>query len=190
MDQTVLFLDFDDVLCLNAPHGAYDVMLALRSIEKGESTLQDFSDLWVGLFGSEAKSHLRALNEEFKPLYVLSTSWIKTMDRDALVEVLTQTGLGFVVESFHPTWRTTDAQKEGQRADEIGGWLDRHPGFNDKWLVLDDTYSGTGLMHWPDSIQLAFVTLCQKYVGLTLVEYEILRTAFLARGAAERAEHG
>jgi GGDEF domain-containing protein len=32
--QSVLFLDFDDVLCLNKPYGGYDVLQALSQVVK------------------------------------------------------------------------------------------------------------------------------------------------------------
>ena len=185
MKPIVLFLDFDDVICLNEIYGAYDVMLALREVEKAEKTLEDFADMWHRLFDADAKAHLKAIHDEFEPQYVLSSSWIKTMDRDALVEVFNQTGLGFIADNLHPTWRTTDEQKGGVRADEIGGWLRRHPELKDQWIVLDDAHSGTGLLDWSQSGASSFITLCQMNVGLSLVEYQQLRAGFMARAAFE-----
>jgi hypothetical protein len=185
MKPIVLFLDFDDVICLNAPYGAYDVMLALREVEKSEKKLEDFADMWEKLFDAKAKAHLKAIHEEFEPQYVLSSSWIKRMDRDALVESFNQTGLGFIADNLHSTWRTTDAQEGGVRADEINGWLSRHPQCKDRWIVLDDTHSGTGLLDWNQSGASSFITLCQVNVGLSPVEYEHLRASFVARAAFE-----
>jgi hypothetical protein len=46
MKPIVLFLDFDDVICLNHDIGGYDAMLALGEVDRGEKTLEEFSDLW------------------------------------------------------------------------------------------------------------------------------------------------
>ena len=43
--QSVLFLDFDDVLCLNKPFGGYDVLQALSQVVKKTAVLQDFKEV-------------------------------------------------------------------------------------------------------------------------------------------------
>jgi hypothetical protein len=180
-NEVVIFLDFDDVLCLNRPYGGYDAMLAMGAIENGEESLEDHADLWEGLFDKAAVAQLKAIHDEFEPTYVLSTSWIKMLGLNSLVLILRQCGLDLVVNSLHLDWSTTGLQRSGIRADEVSGWLDRHPEAEDHWLVLDDEHSGTGLGDWPVENERGFITLCKKGVGLTALEAENLRNGFRTR---------
>ena len=43
--EPVLFLDFDDVLCLNNPYCGYDVIEALAQVEKKSAKAQDFQEI-------------------------------------------------------------------------------------------------------------------------------------------------
>lgn len=99
--QPVLFLDFDDVLCLNKPYGGYDVIEALAQVEKKSARAHDFQEIWQQLFAPEAKAHLKALHDEFSPCYVLSTSWRHFMNRSALAVVLANCGLKFIAQNLH-----------------------------------------------------------------------------------------
>lgn len=93
---TVIFLNFYDVICLNNPYGGYDAKRALAQQESSQN--QHNFDIWSKLFDAKAKANLRAINEEFSPKYVLSTSWVWIFEKDEIVEVLKRTGLDFVVE--------------------------------------------------------------------------------------------
>ena len=182
--EVVVFLDFDDVLCLSRPYGGYDAMLAMGAIDNGESSLDDYAELWAGLFDKAAVANLKKIHDEFSPIYVLSTSWIKMLDLSSLVLILRQCGLDFVVNSLHLDWSTTSSQRSGVRADEVRGWLERHPEVADRWLVLDDEHSGTGLGDWPVENERGFITLCKQGVGLTECEVAKMRQGLVARGAA------
>lgn len=175
--RPVLFLDFDDVLCLNSPHGGYDVIRALSQVQKKTASVQDFEALWAQLFASEACAFLEKIDEEFAPLYVLSTSWRLFMNRDALVAVLMNTGLEFVARNLHEHWQTPDFLSPQLRAREIGSWRGYEQ--NKHWVVLDDERSGTGFGEgYPVKENLPFIVLCQEGRGLGLLEYEKLRAAF------------
>jgi hypothetical protein len=183
-NEVVMFLDFDDVLCLNRPYGGYDAMLAMGTVDSGEKSLEDHADLWEGLFDKAAVAHLKAIHDEFEPAYVLSTSWIKMLGLNSLVLIMRQSGLDFVVNNLHLDWSTTSSQTNGVRAVEICGWLDRHPEKANFWLVLDDQHSGTGLRDWPVENERGFITLCRQGVGLTALEAENLRNGLKVRVAA------
>lgn len=180
MTRPVLFLDFDDVLCLNSPYGGYDVIGALSQVQKNIASVQDFEALWAHLFAPEGRALLEKINHEFAPLYVLSTSWRMFMNRDALVAVLMNTGLEFVARNLHEHWQTPHFLSPQLRAREIGFWrgYDQHK----NWVVLDDERSGTGYGEdYPAKQNLPFIALCQEGRGLEMPEYEKLRAAFELR---------
>lgn len=180
MTRPVLFLDFDDVLCLNKPFGGFDVMAALSQVQKKTAAVQDFEALWTQLFAPEARALLEKINHEFAPLYVLSTSWRMFMNRDALVAVLMNTELEFVARNLHEHWQTPHFLSPQLRAREIGFW--RGYDQNKNWVVLDDERSGTGFGEdYPFKENLPFIVLCQEGRGLGLLEYEKLRAAFELR---------
>lgn len=179
--RPVLFLDFDDVLCLNNPVGGYDVMEALGEVQHGRKALGDFANIWGTLFDPAAKAFLEEIHREFQPHYVLSTSWTRFMNQGALVAVLRQTGLGFVADHLHADWETVKGPRYLRR-DEIRQWLTRHPEVKEHWVVVDDIESGTGLhpRHMSES-EGHFVVLCEVNVGLDADKYGELRRAFVAR---------
>ena len=181
-NSVVLFLDFDDVLCLNPEggYGGYDVLEALGEVQHGRKTLEDFSELWATVFDPLATTFLEEIHKEFQPVYVLSTSWTNFMNRAAIVTVLRLCGLGFVADNLHADWQTEKGPRFLRR-DEIRFWLVKHPECK-HWVVLDDTESGTGLhprhMSKPEA---PFVVLCDVNVGLTADKYAEVRRAFLRR---------
>jgi len=185
--QPVLFLDFDDVICLNKTCGGYDVLLAISQVKNGQSASLDggeFRDLWAQLFDADAKAHLHLLHKEFSPSYVLSTSWRKFMDKDSFVAVLRRSGLGFVADNLHPDWKTPTEFSAPDRAREISHWLSRHPDVEGRWVVLDDELSGTGFAHWPSPELMPYLVFCKESVGITAIEFEKLREAFQRRRAS------
>lgn len=177
--RPVLFLDFDDVLCLNTPFGGFDVIRALSQVQKKTAAVQDFEALWAQLFDGEACSLLEKINAEFAPLYVLSTSWRLFLNRDALVALLMNTRLEFAARNLHEHWHTPLFLSPQRRAREIGMWLERNPDHDKDWVVLDDERSGTGYGEdYPFKQNLPFIVLCREDRGLEMVEYEKLRAAF------------
>ncbi len=132
----VIFLDFDDVICLNAPYGVYDLMASVGPL-----------DLYQRLFADSCVGVLRAINDEHAPSFVLTTSWLRLLDKDAFEALLNQCGLAFVVRSLHPDWEAPPASSD-TRAGAIDAWLCRNPG-PDSYAILDDVLSGTGLAASP-----------------------------------------
>lgn len=174
MNRPVLFLDLDDVLCLNQPYGGYDVLIAFRDAARKSMELDVHHELWSELFDSSAMRHLHQIHEEFSPQYVLSTSWRWFFDREMFVETFEMAGLDFVSKALHDDWFTPQISRDAQRAVEIRRWISNHPECSNKWVALDDELSGTGFSTWPWPRQ-KFVVLCQEGVGLQDLEYRRLR---------------
>jgi hypothetical protein len=186
VSSLILFLDFDDVLCLNNPFGGYDVLEALGDVQHGRKALDEFANIWETLFDPMAKAFLEEIHGEFQPHYVLSTSWTRFMNRGALDAVLRQTGLGFVADNLHEDWESEKGTGYLRR-DEIRFWLAKHPEVKERWVVVDDTESGTGLHpRQMSESEGQFVVLCDVNVGLTADKYGELRRALLRRGNSER----
>lgn len=179
--QLVIFIDFDDVLCLNDPYGGYDALESLGKVQKGEATVKGFQHIWNVLFDKRATANLRRIHDELTPVYVISSSWTKFMNRDAVCAVLWHGGLDFVCKSLHDDWETVKAASD-LRSREIGLWVERHPEFKDAWVALDDKYSGTGFARYDtgDSNN-EFAILCDVDVGFMDYEYGMLREAMLKR---------
>ena len=178
--KPVIFLDFDDVICLNNPYGGYHVLTALAEAARANTALDGADELWSQLFDVSAKAHLAQIHLEFSPQYVLSTSWRWFFDQESLVQILRLGGLGFVADHLHQDWSTPQISRDAQRAVEIRRWLSNHPDSANAWVALDDELSGTGFSTWPWGKQ-NFVVLCQEGVGLQDLEYRRLREAFTLR---------
>ena len=171
----LLFLDFDDVICLNAPYGGYTVRAALN-----DGSFHSAQDLHEKLFDDKSKKLLEAIDDEFHPLYVLSTSWRLLFTQLELIEILNCCGLHFVSKGMHQEWSTPAQQRQAIRAAEIKNWLNLHPDFSNRWTVLDDKLSGNDFKMWSTEDR-AYVVLCQEHVGLREAEYAQLRTALQRR---------
>jgi hypothetical protein len=180
MKENILFLDFDDVICLNRSVGGFDVLEAVRAIQNDGREYGDFSALWTQLFDNSAVANLHAIHALFSPTYVLSTSWTRFLDRDSMVAILTKAGMQWLADNLHSDWMTVEAVSSQLRAREIESWLARHPEV-ENWVVLDDEYSGVGLAEWPVETDRSFITLCQKGVGFMQPEFDQLRMAFESR---------
>nr|WP_269473989.1 HAD domain-containing protein [Variovorax sp. RA8] len=180
----MLFLDLDDVVCLNHPYGGCDVALALSPNSRGAKTAP--LGLWDQLFNAVASAHLRRIDEEFRPTYVISSSWARVLDDGNLRVALSRGGLAFVVDSLHHDLVTPTIRGRTNRWAEISAWLQGHPEFASNWVVLDDELSGTGLDHGPASETLQFIVKCRENVGVTEVEYAKLCVAFQLRRQAGR----
>ncbi len=154
MTRPILFLDLDDVICINAPYGGYDVFAPSRP-----------DDLWERLFHEPAVEVLLKILEDHRPYVVLTTSWLRLMDRDGFEQMFARTGLSAVTASLHPTaWEARQGSGE-TRLEAIQGWLAVHHS-QEPFVVLDDALSGTGLIG--SSMQEAgAVVLCELNVGLT-----------------------
>ena len=180
MLRPILFLDFDDVLCLNSPYGGYDAKLALAKSAQGVQSAACAAEPWARLFDDKAKQNLQAIDEEFSPRYVLSTSWTWLFDKDEPIEVMHLSGLNFVAQNLHETWSTPKKARSGFRADEVRGWLNLFHDCANAWVVLDDKLSGTGFQNWGHEA-LANVVLCQVEVGFQNLEFDRLKAVLSRR---------
>jgi hypothetical protein len=174
-----------DVLCLNSPFGGYDVALALSPSSRGKKNAAP-PGLWEQLFDAAACEHLRRIDEEFRPVYVISSSWTRVLDDLKLRDALSRGGLDFVVDSLHHDMVTPKGIRgRTSRWSEISQWLRAHPPFASSWIVLDDELSGTGLDVGQPGGNLPYIVRCRENVGLTDQEYLQLHAAFLLRSASE-----
>ena len=180
--RPILFLDFDDVICLNNKgFGGYDALEALGKVQKGEAKVADFQNIWDVLFDKACVKNLRLINDEFQPIYVISSSWTRFMNEDAVRAVLFHGGLPFVCENIHVDWETVKIAST-LRSTEVGHWLDRHQEYKDHWVAIDDIQSGTGWIDWDTGeSNNEFVVLCDVDIGLKQFEYTRLRTALQTR---------
>jgi hypothetical protein len=190
MNRPVLFLDFDDVICLNSTCGGYDAFEAMALIEEYPTLAPEkFQNLWEELFDANAKKYLKAIHDIWDPWFVLSTNWCRVAKKEELIEILNRSGLDFVVENLHSSWATPRRMHPDIRAGEIRSWHRANPGFENSWVVLDDELSGVGLSEWPIPAESPFIVLCRESIGLTEVEYKKLRTAFQLRANSHLSNH-
>lgn len=165
--RPLLFLDFDDVICLNTPYGGYDV--AMSGKEKPE-------DLWTKLWHEPAVRVLTQVLEAHNPYVIITSSWLRFLDRRGVADVFKATGLERVAESLHPAWEAP--QSRGcSRFEAISGWLDCHHR-SEAFAVLDDNLSGTGLAGSTLDNQ-GRVVLCEVGVGLTHSHFRKIHEALV-----------
>ncbi|MFN3738074.1 HAD domain-containing protein [Hydrogenophaga sp.] len=170
----VLFLDFDDVFCLNKPYGGYDLF-------------QNFDerppDLYDRLWHQPAVAVLLAILQEHKPRVVLTTSWLRMMERDGFEDLFRRTGLSEVCRLLHDAW-CAPAKPGERRLDAIESWLK----FNKPegpFVVLDDEHSGTGLEgSWLD--EAGCLVLCVPGIGLQPFHLEHVRRALRPGSGADK----
>lgn len=128
----LLFLDFDDVLCLNNPYGGYDV--AVRPWP---------SDLLDRLWHRPALDTLQAVLDMCRPQVVVTSSWLRIMMLPSIGGLLRISGAPWLADALHPVGEAV--QMQGQtRLDAIDAWLLAHHR-GEAYAVVDDGLSGTGL---------------------------------------------
>lgn len=164
--KPIVFLDFDDVLAIHEVHNGYRVLDAFAGNRTEAET-----ELWTSVFHSGAKKNLLALHGDFKPDYVISSSWALHLNRDQICEVLTRTGLQFVRENLSEHW-STPRQSASSRMNEIEAWLEQHAsGDRPGYLIIDDHVSGWSLSgSWLENKTV----FCDAWLGFT---FNKLRTA-------------
>lgn len=151
---SLLFLDLDDVICLNSPYGAYDLFQVMEARPQ---------DLYQRLFHAPAVKALLKVMSYAEPRVVMTTSWLSLMEREGFEELFRCTGLGLVAASLHGAWEAP-ALRGATRLDAINAWLSAHHK-GEPFVVLDDELSGTGLR---GSVldERGRVVLCEVNVGL------------------------
>ena len=164
--RPILFLDIDDVLCLNAPYGGHDVLHSASGPPP--------PDLWQRLFHPIAKAVLLQVLQEHQPAVVLTTSWLRFMPKDGFQALFKRTGLELASASFHEAWEAP--QMHGQtRLHAIELWLSKHHA-GEPLAILDDLDSGTGLMG-SKLDKAGRVILCDVGVGLQEIHLPAIRVA-------------
>lgn len=139
----VLFLDLDDVLCINSPCGCFDAIAAVNG--------RHVNPAWVyqKLFEPGAVSALKQVHDEMGAAvrYVISSTWRESFSRAQLEVVFRSAGLGFVANRLleGEKWCTPPKFGHSRRIDEIAQWLDRHH-LGEAFAILDDTHSGASLI--------------------------------------------
>jgi len=157
--RPLVFLDMDDVLCLDDVHHSGQMLKIFKQ------TIPDYPEIWERLVDAGAAENLRQLHAEFKPVYVISSSWATYLGRETMCQALTRTQLQFVVENLHEEWRTPRALSSSRR-DEIQWWLDAHREPRQPFIIIDDNWSGTGLARSPLALD-GHVILCRSGFGFT-----------------------
>ena len=177
----VLFLDIDDVICLNAAYGGLDAIGAVEAIRDRPNHA---AAVFRQLFAPGPCEVLHRVHETMagRLRYVISSAWREFMGRDDLRLLFSRGGLDFVAASLHEAdrWCTPMKPGRGQRVDEIAGWLDTHHQ-GEPFVIVDDTYSGASLrpaLTLPGHPFRGRVVLCQEGVGLCDEHAQTLVDAF------------
>jgi hypothetical protein len=138
----IVFLDLDDVLCLNTTVGGYDAILAVNGRHSNPGVV------YRDLFDPGACGVLKRVHDSFggELRYVVSSTWRESLGREQMATVFKASGLGFVAKALEPGERWCTPAKLGRRrrADEIAAWLDQHH-CGEPFVIVDDTYSGASL---------------------------------------------
>jgi hypothetical protein len=168
----LVFLDFDDVICLNAPYGAYDLLAPNPP-----------DDLWTRLFHEPAVRTLEVIVTEFDPQVVITTSWLRFMERAAIEHVLMKCAMSFVAERLHAAWEAPGVLGKS-RLQVIEAWLQKNH-LGEPFVVLDDALSGTGLSgsRWH---RQGRVVLCKVDEGLHERHLAQVRRALSTRAPKRR----
>lgn len=143
--RPIVFLDIDDVLCIHRNFNTRQVLAALA----GDPAV-DADEVWQQIFHPHAVENLRKLDDEFRPFYVISSSWTLHLTQVQLCAAFAATGLNFVAENLHEHW-CTPRDDDSYRLIEIEAWLD-HAWRNTRllaaapFLIIDDVRSGESLV--------------------------------------------
>lgn len=130
---SVLFLDFDETLCLNRPYGGGHLLMRPQP-----------ADLHLHLWHPPALKALLEVVENARPSIVLTTTWLRFLDLPAARELFKRTGAELLAQQLHPQGEAP--QIVGQsRLQAIDAWMARN-GRPDFYAILDDPESGTGLI--------------------------------------------
>ncbi len=171
----ILFLDIDDVLCMNERYGGLDIRLALN----GQMAHPD--KVLRQAFNREACKVLAQLHAamDARLRYVISSTWREALSREQLSRLFLANGLACVTESLHPDWHTPIELFRQSRAEDIANWLSlNHEG--EPLAILDDSFSGESLkvcLKDPRDPFHGRVVLCRERVGLRAEHLEPLLRA-------------
>ena len=181
----IVFLDIDDVLCLNNPYGGFDALEAVNGRHADPDTVLR------EIFAAEPKRVLESVHKEMggQLRYVISSSWRQVFSREQIERVFRTAEVGFVAVGLHEKWETPSKLWRTDRIEEIKSWL-QHYHQGEPFVVLDDDYSGTSLIGIDEDLKhplAARVVLCPVGVGLTVEHLPIILDA-LRRPFAENSK--
>ena len=171
----IVFLDIDDVLCLNNRYGGSDALEAVKGRRADPDTVLR------EIFAAEPKRVLDSVHMEMggQLHYVISSSWRKVFSREQIERVLKTADVGFVAVGLHDKWKTPSGLRRTDRIEEIESWL-HHYHQGEPFVVLDDDYSGTSLTGIDEEFKhplAARVVLCTVGVGLTVEHLPVILDA-------------
>jgi hypothetical protein len=181
----IVFLDIDDVLCLNNPYGGSDALEAVKGRHADPDTVLR------EIFAAEPKRVLESVHKAMggRLRYVISSSWRQVFSREQIERVFRTADVGFVAVGLHEKWETPTRLRRTDRIEEIESWL-HHYHQGEAFVVLDDDYSGTSLTGIDEDLKhplAARVVLCPVGVGLTVEHLPIILDA-LRRPLAENSD--
>ena len=170
----IVFLDIDDVLCLNNPYGGADALEAVKGRHADPDTVLR------EIFAAEPTRVLESVHKEMggQLRFVISSTWRQVFSREQIERVF-RTTVSFVAVGLHEKWETPSRLRRTDRIEEIESWL-RHYHRGEPFVVLDDDYSGTSLTGIDEDIRhplAARVVLCNVGVGLTVEHLPIILDA-------------
>jgi hypothetical protein len=150
----VIFLDIDGVLCTARSHLAATTRFHMRHLDPVGTRL-------VG-----------RLCDEFDAKIVLSSTWRKEFDQDAMTVILLQAGLSDV--PWHQCWKTpTLYGDENTRGKEIAEWHRNNQGVTD-YVILDDDSD-------MNADQVDHFVQTDSYDGLSYLQWERARSILGAK---------
>ena len=165
----IVFLDMDDVLCLNDPYTGFDALDALRGRHESED------EVLAQLFAPAAVAALTQVHERMqgRVRYVISSTWREFFQFEEFCDVLRHGGLGFVADGFHPgaggeAWCTPPGMGSTERVAEISNWLLLHHR-REPFAIIDDETSGASLgqaIRDPRHLCHDRIVLCDPKTGL------------------------
>jgi hypothetical protein len=161
-----LFLDFDDVICLNRPYGGYDVAARERP-----------QDLWEKLWHAPAVALLEGVVTELHPHVVLTTSWLQFLQLEEAKALFEQTRMPWLADAIHPDGEALQG-RGWTRLQAVDAWLAAH-WQKEPYAIVDDTLSGTGLVGSQHD-RAGRLVLCDVDVGLQPHHIPTLRRALTA----------
>jgi hypothetical protein len=124
-------------------------------------------------FTKPAVDTLLRIIDEQNPRFVLTTSWLRLMDRDGFEDLFRRTGLAQVAESLHPVAWEAPQSSGGTRLNAIDAWLAAHHR-QEPFVILDDELSGTGLTGSPLD-EAGSIVLCEINIGLKASHLDKIR---------------
>lgn len=182
--RLILFLDFDDVIFRDKKFNSVQVMFCFRGGDL------NWPELWANVIDQNAAEMLRSLDEEFDPLYVISSSWASFIIREQMAELFRRTHFEFVLDNLHEEWNTYQSPtncdgKCGQalrksRRQQIEAWLSQFRAPSQSFVVIDDTFSGESLIDSKISSE-GHVVLCQVKIGFDFEKLNEARQSLISQ---------